>query len=347
MRVLPKVAISIGGSGLNQAAFVSIIVPCYNYGAFIADTIASLQAQTHGHWEAIVVDDGSVDDTASRVAELAQQDARIFYLHQQNQGVSVARNAGMALARGEFVAFLDADDLISPTKLQAHIEHFRRCPSVNISYSKLRFFSDSNRSELFTNYGLDSVREQSLLISGYGQETFSLLIRKNRLPLQTAMFRRSLLQQVGLFAVGMKALEDWDYVLRCILRGACVASVDDQAAMAMVRVHPGSATRNIAFADYLQRVYGNVRLEIANLRALGNEPAANFYDAVLKETLLELDRRGARRARKARRKEIMQSIRDKGIFDFPGLYPVLKKYRFKFIYAYLRVFIEEFTKTFR
>lgn len=332
---------------MNRADFVSIIVPCYNYGAFVADTVASLQAQTHEYWEAIIVDDGSVDDTASRVLALAQKDARIQYVHQQNQGVSVARNTGMELARGEFVAFLDADDLLSPTKLQAHIGHFRRCPAVDISYSKLRFFSDSKRSELFTNYGLDSVREQRHLISGYGKETFPVLIRNNRLPLQTALFRRSLLQRVGLFGVGMRALEDWDYVLRCILRGACVALVDDQTAMAMVRVHSGSATQNIAFTDYQERVYENVRLEIARLRASGDIDEANFYDGALKKTLLDQSRRRARRVSKARRKEIMQSIREAGISDFGRLYPVLKKYGFEFLYAYSKVFLEEVAKLFR
>ena len=329
---------------MSQAGLVSIIIPCYNYGAFIADTIASLQSQSYERWEALVVDDGSKDDTATRVAELARDDARITYIHQQNMGVSAARNTGVEHARGEFVVFLDADDLISPGKLQAHIEHFQSCPAVDISYSKLRFFSDLNRAALFTNYQLDSVQEPSRPLSGYGQETFPELIRKNRLPLQTAMFRRTLLTRVGRFASGMKALEDWDFVLRCSLRGACVASVDAQTAMAMVRVHPGSATQNIAFADYLERVYSNVRLEIARLRELGDEVAASFYEGVLTKTLHDQERRRSRSVLKARRKEIMQIIREEGLLDFKKLYPVLKKYRAGFFYAYSRVLIERFMR---
>lgn len=327
---------------LTKTNLVSVIIPCYNYGAYIAETIASLQAQNYEHWEAIVVDDGSVDDTATRVTELAQKDARIFYVHQQNQGVSVARNTGLARARGEFVQFLDADDLLSASTLQAHIEHFRRCPCVDMSYAKLRFFSDANPAERFTNYQLDSVQEPIRLASGYGQKTFPRLIRKNCLPLQILMFRRTLLQKVGCFELGMRALEDWDYVLRSILRGGYVAGVDDPTAMALVRVHSGSATRNIAFVDYMDRVYANVRAEVESLRALGDDAAAGFYDKILKETLADLDRRRAKRGRKDTRKDIMKNIRAVGLLAFSELKPVFKKWRFTFLYAYFLVVIEKF-----
>lgn len=332
---------------MSQAGLVSIIIPCYNYGAYIADCIESLQAQTHEHWEAIVVDDGSTDDTPSRVAALVQEDVRIIYVSQKNQGVSAARNEGLARVRGEFVLFLDADDLLSANALHAHIKNFRRSPSVDISYSKFRYFSDNNRNEYFTNYRLDSQQEWSRPVQGNGEATFPVFIKKNNLPLQAAMFRSALLQRVGDFELNMRALEDWDYLLRCILRGACMARVDDPAASTLIRVHSSSATRNIAFADYQECVYENVRLEIARLRASGDVDEANFYDETLKEALLDQSRRRARRVSKARRKEIMQNIREAGISDFSRLYPVLKKYGFKFLYAYSRVFLEEVAKLFR
>jgi glycosyltransferase involved in cell wall biosynthesis len=339
-------ALSNGELELSQVDLVSVIIPCYNYGAYIADTIASLQSQSHEHWEAIVVDDGSTDDTAAQVAVLAQQDARIIYIHQHNQGVSTARNTGIARARGEFVLFLDADDLLSPSKLHAHIEHFRRCPSVDISYSTFRYFADSKRNEFFTNYRLDSQQEWSRPVSGYGKDTFPTFIRKNNLPLQAAMFRRPLLNRVGYFDPTMRALEDWDYLLRCILRGACMAGLDDAAALTLIRVHSGSATRNVAFVDYMGRVFGNVQIEIERLRTLGSEGAVNFYAECLQETLTDLVRRRARRERKVKQKEIMDSIRVAGIFEFIKLYPVLKKSRFKFLNAYMRVFFEKFIALF-
>jgi glycosyltransferase involved in cell wall biosynthesis len=337
---------SSGGAELSQVALVSVIIPSYNYGAYLADTLASLQAQDLKHWEAIVVDDGSTDDTTTQIAALAQQDARIIYVHQQNQGVSTARNTGLARARGEFVLFLDADDLLSPAKLHAHIEHFLRCPSVDISYSTFRYFADNKRDEFFSNYQLDSQREWSRPVSGYGQDTFPVFIRKNNLPLQAAMFRRTLLDRVGYFDPSMRALEDWDYLLRCILRGACMAGVDEPAAMSLIRVHSASATRNVNFVDYMQLVFGNVQSEIDHLRSLGSEAAANFYAQLLQKTLLDLQRRRARRLRKVVRRDVMSEIRKAGIFDMVNLYPLLKKWRFKFLAGYLRVLYARFIALF-
>jgi glycosyltransferase involved in cell wall biosynthesis len=329
-----------GGIELSQVDLVSIIIPSYNYGAYIADTIASLQLQNYKHWEAIVVDDGSTDDTATQVAALALLDARIIYVRQQNEGVSTARNTGLALARGEFVVFLDADDLLSPAKLQAHIEHFLRCPTVDISYSMFRYFADSKRNEFFSNYQLDSQQAWSRPVSGYGQDTFQVFIRKNNLPLQAAMFRRTLLDRVGYFDPSMRALEDWDYLLRCILRGACMAGVDESAAISMIRVHSASATRNVAFVDYMERVFGNVQSEIDRLRSLGSEATANFYAQLLQKNLLDLQRRRARRLRRVMRYDVMNDIRSAGITNMVNLYPLLKKWRFKFLAGYLRVLYE-------
>ena len=311
---------------MAQPDLVSVIIPCYNYGAYVADTIVSLQSQTYENWEAIVVDDGSKDDTGSRVLGLAQNDARIFYVHQKNQGVSVARNTGMAMARGEFISFLDADDLITPSKLRAHVEHFWRCPSVDISFSSLRYFLDGNPGKLFTNYKLDSVRDRNCTISGCGREIFPAFIQQNNLPLQAAMFRRALLQRVGDFDSDMRALEDWDYVLRSILRGACIAGVDDPVAMAMVRVHPGSATPNIAFSDYMDRVYRNVSAEIELLRDSDREEDARFYSECLHKMLSERAQRQKKRLLKERRAEVRDRILNSGLANFSELSSVVREF---------------------
>ena len=331
------VAGCVGGRiKLARSNLVSVIIPCYNYGAFIADTIASLQSQSYENWEAIVVDDGSTDDTGSKVASLARDDARIFYFRQENQGVSVARNTGIAKARGEFVSFLDADDLVTASKLRAHVEHFSRCPSVNISCSSLRYFSDSNPRELFTNYKLDPTRKGDCQIAGRGKEAFPVFVRQNSLPLQAAMFRRSLLQCVGFFDPDMRALEDWDYVLRSILRGACIAGVDDPSAMAMIRVHSSSATQNIEFAEYVDHVYKNVMTEIDRLRVLGHEKDASFYIKHLQEVMLERGRKKSRRVSRERRSEILARIKSSGLGNAGNLWKVVLDYGFmSFIRAYV------------
>lgn len=102
---------------------VSIIMPTYNCGPFIAQTIESVQAQTHTRWELIVADDCSTDDTAEVVRALAQDDPRIRYVRlETNSGAAMARNRAMEEARGRYMAFLDSDDLWHPDKLRRQID---------------------------------------------------------------------------------------------------------------------------------------------------------------------------------------------------------------------------------
>lgn len=330
-----------GGVWLKQVSLVSIVIPCHNYGKFIAETIASLRSQSYEAWEAIVVDDGSTDDTEVQVAALAQEDSRVFYVYQKNQGVSAARNTGMALARGEFVSFLDADDIVTPSKLQAHVECFQRYSFVNISYSRLRYFADGKIDELFSDYRLNSLVEHGCSISGGGIEAFSVFMKKNKLPLQAAMFRRDFLQSVGDFDLSMRALEDWDYILRSVLRGGYMASVDDVSAMALVRVHPGSATRNIAFSEYIDRLYDNVRTELESLRSCCNGERVELYLDILDKARVDLCRDRVRREKKRQRQEVVVAIRKVGVFDFANLYPIMKKWRLGFFPAYFKVFVKK------
>lgn len=94
----------------------SIVIPCYNAARFVGESIRSSLAQTDGDLEVLVVDDGSTDGSAEVVAALSD-DTRVRLIRQTNQGVGAARNAGLAAARGEFINFLDADDLLEPEKL--------------------------------------------------------------------------------------------------------------------------------------------------------------------------------------------------------------------------------------
>lgn len=109
---------------------VSIIMPAYNAGKHIAEAVRSVLQQTHRNWELLIVDDGSSDTTASIAASFS--DARIRTYHQRNQGVSVARNLGMEHAKGSFVCFLDADDVLPPESLAARLSVFAEHPDASI-----------------------------------------------------------------------------------------------------------------------------------------------------------------------------------------------------------------------
>lgn len=98
---------------------VSIIIPIYNAERFLAATLDSVLAQTYKNWELILIDDGSTDQSGALCDQYAaQHPEQVSVIHQRNQGVSVARNIGMDMARGEYIAFVDADDLITPEYLQ-------------------------------------------------------------------------------------------------------------------------------------------------------------------------------------------------------------------------------------
>src|SRR5690606_40203485 len=98
---------------------VSIIVPCYNYGHYLLETLNSVKSQIFKDWECIIIDDGSTDPTAEVAREATRIDRRFRYYYQENKGLAAARNSGILRSRGEFIQFLDADDFISPNKLRS------------------------------------------------------------------------------------------------------------------------------------------------------------------------------------------------------------------------------------
>lgn len=112
-----------------EQPFVSVVIPAYNAARFIQRTLDSVLLQTHRELEIIVVDDGSTDETAEYVEEAARRDERVRLVRQPNGGVSRARNTGIALSHGVFVAPLDADDLWHPTKIEKQLDRFARSSS--------------------------------------------------------------------------------------------------------------------------------------------------------------------------------------------------------------------------
>jgi len=101
---------------------ISIIIPIYNAGRYLRPALESLQYQTYTDWECICVNDGSTDDSSAVISEFAKSDARFVPLNQINSGVSAARNTGLDAANGEFIAFLDQDDMLTPGALEHFME---------------------------------------------------------------------------------------------------------------------------------------------------------------------------------------------------------------------------------
>ena len=111
-------------TAITEQPLVSLILPVYNTGKHLRRCIASIQAQSYENWEAILVNDGSTDDSGQLCDLLADEDSRIRAVHQKNAGLSAARNTGISRASGEFISFIDSDDLVLPDFIAALLQQF-------------------------------------------------------------------------------------------------------------------------------------------------------------------------------------------------------------------------------
>lgn len=189
---------------MSERPLASIVVPVYDGAAFVAEAVGSALAQTYPNLEVVVVDDGSRDATPAVVDALAERDPRVRALHQANAGPSAARNAGLERARGEYVAFLDADDRLLPHKLTDQIAALEADRSVDLVYGDVHYVDASN------GHVWDPLR-------GAPPVPFPrLLAYRNWFAPPAPLLRRRLVDAVGGFDPAMRTSEDWDYWLRCL-----------------------------------------------------------------------------------------------------------------------------------
>ncbi|PYS84887.1 MAG: hypothetical protein DMF67_03160 [Acidobacteria bacterium] len=262
----------------TPAPLVSVVVPTYNYGRFISQTLESLRAQTYPNWECVVVDDGSTDDTAEVVSRYAGEDNRIKYLWQRNQRQGAAKNNGIRNSGGEYLQFLDADDLIEPRKLERQVEFLERHPGVDIVYGSVRFFQTGNADErLYSMWGDD--RPWMPDISGEGKEVLLALTRANIMAVNSPLVRRSVVDVVGLFDERLPPAEDWDYWIRCAAAGARFRYEEIEGTLALVRSHPLSSSR-----DKRSWLSASLLLRRKLLKAAADPDVRRLNAALLAET---------------------------------------------------------------
>jgi glycosyltransferase involved in cell wall biosynthesis len=222
---------------------VTIIIPAYNYQMFLSDSLTSVLAQKYQNFELIVIDDGSTDKTKDVVAEFIARDSRIKYFYQSNAGLSAARNLGIKNSKGEYIQFLDADDLLSDLKLSLQIEDMEKDANIDISYTMAYYFVDGSKEKLYKSIALkqdDWIPK--LNASGYG--ILEMLVKQNIMPVNSALIRASSLRKIGLFDVAMKSLEDWDFWISCAFKGFHFAFLPVEKAFALIRVHKSSMSQN-------------------------------------------------------------------------------------------------------
>ena len=215
----------------GDATLVSVVIPCHDAADTIERAIASARAQTHPAVEIVAVDDASSDATRERLEALAGDDLRVLHLA-ENVGPAEARNRGIAASRGEYVAFLDADDEWYPEKLAAQVAvldadsdcALATCDSVLVEVD------GSTR------------RHHTTTPTASGPEAWRTLLGGNFVPTPTVLTRRALLEEVGGFDRDLPLGEDYDLWLRLALRGG-------------VHVDPEPRLTIYARAEGLSRTY--------------------------------------------------------------------------------------------
>lgn len=208
--------------------FISVIIPAYNYADYAGLAIDSVLAQTYPHFELVVVDDGSTDNTAAVVQSYT--DPRLRYLHQANRGLPAARNTGIRASRGEILAFLDADDRFHPAKLAAHVDFLRRHPEAGLSYNA-RYLTDRAGNLLFLQRVPPRV-ELLDLVSGYPITPSDVVVR------------REWAERVGLFDESFVLnSEDLNFHLRLALAGCRFAGLE--RALGYRQIHTSRQFRDI------------------------------------------------------------------------------------------------------
>jgi len=198
---------------MNQSPKVSVIIPAYNAAAFVGETLGSVFAQTFTDYEVIVINDGSPDTEAFERA-IAPYRERINYIKQENRGASAARNAGLNAARGELVAFLDADDTWLTNYLQEQID-FMHEHQPDLICGDAIVFSDSRT---------DDQSYMDVLMNGadhFGEVTFEGLISGSQSLITSAVVaRRQKVIEAGSFDENLRNAQDFDLWIRMALRGA-------------------------------------------------------------------------------------------------------------------------------
>ncbi len=215
---------------MQDSALVSVIIPTYNCAHFLAPALESVAAQSYRPLEVIVIDDGSTDETETVVtAFLRRTGLPGCYRFQHNQGPSAARNHGLTLARGAWVAFLDADDVWLPGKTAHQMQVLANHPGAGIAWGNALRFQGDGAPEI-----------------AFADSPAAALTSSTMWMMQSTLIRRNVFDEVGLFDPALRFGEDIDWMLRAMERS--VQIVIDHQLVVYYRRHTTNLTNDVAVA---------------------------------------------------------------------------------------------------
>lgn len=211
---------------MNEA-LVSVVIPAFNSEKYIAECIDSVLLQTYQNFEIIIIDDGSTDNTVDIVSGYKNDLIKLF--HQKNSGSAAARNHGVKQAAGIWIAFIDADDIWLPDKLQKQLEH---CSNQDWSHSDLFFHGDTYPRHT----------KATKLTSKHSGFILKNLLVENSIGTSSVVIKKDVFQKLGGFNTDLRALQDWDLWLRVATKHQ-ICYVDEP--LVYYRIHSSSVSRNV------------------------------------------------------------------------------------------------------
>lgn len=176
---------------MDSSPLISVIIPMYNTGDYIEQTVKSVLAQTYSKLEVVIVDDGSTDNGAALVESLRRSDSRIRYIYQENQGVSAARNNAIANSSGEYLAFLDSDDLWKPHKLEKQLRKLETT-GMDACYCGYQMFCGDEMGKTFPERYFEGKVLIEVIEEKVSVWTSTVLIRKSVVTDNNISFRQGL-----------------------------------------------------------------------------------------------------------------------------------------------------------
>ena len=221
---------------------VSIIIPSFNYAHLIIETLESIIGQRYAHWECIIVDDGSTDQTATVVSAFmaSHPGYNIIFHPVKNGGTSTAKNIGIQMAKGNYLQFLDADDLLSEEKLEIQVA-LAEASAAGLVFSKAVFFiDDASGRQVLQKYPDGFLATESL----HDAALLKRLIVNNVLTINSPLVKKDLIVAAGLFDSTLKNNEDWMLWFKVALLHSHFIFDGDDRSVAWIRLHGNSAINN-------------------------------------------------------------------------------------------------------
>jgi glycosyltransferase involved in cell wall biosynthesis len=213
----------------SSPILVSVIIPAYNQSDYLGIAIQSVLDQTYQDIEILVIDDGSTDDTGKVAKRFS--DPRIKYIYQANKGLSGARNTGIRNSVGEYLTFLDSDDLFLPEKINILVSFLNSQPEIGLVAGQAVPIDEHGQ------------RIGSIFDTPIPEDSSKWLIG-NPLHVGSVMLRRSWQEKIGFFDESLRSYEDWDMWLRLAISGCRMGWVAKP--VSMYRFHPEQMVRNSA-----------------------------------------------------------------------------------------------------